>query len=87
MSRRLLTRTEYLKELNRQLRSHPAYVDGMLLVPSPDGADAETATGLAWALPEGAIPSPDLFAILVAEVHALHDVGDEVGLPIPLPLR
>ena len=82
MSRQLLTRREYLAELNRQLRSHPAYVEGMQFVPSR-GLDAETATGIDWVLPDGVAPPLDLFPMIAAEVHATYSVQPDAILPMP----
>jgi hypothetical protein len=84
MTRELLTRREYLAELNRQLRSHPAYVEGMHFVTSP-GLDPETATGIDWVLPDGVAPPQDLFPMIAAEVHATYSVQADALLPMPPP--
>jgi len=50
MHRQLITRTQYLAELNRRLRDHPDYVDGMQFV-SNGTADPETAAAYTQAGP------------------------------------
>ena len=86
MSRQLLTRREYLAELNRQLRNHPAYVEGMQFVPSP-AIDPETATGIDWVLPDGVAPPQDLFPMIAAKVHATYIVQADAPLSMPQPRR
>jgi hypothetical protein len=71
MHRLLITRVQYLAELNARLRRHPAYVDGMAFVLLPD-SDPDTAAGFDW-VPGGPTP-PGLFAEIAAEVHALFRV-------------
>jgi hypothetical protein len=69
--RQLVTRTQYLAELNDRLRRHPDYRDGMAFVLLP-GADPETAAGFDWVPREAG--APNLFAEIAAEVHALFRV-------------
>ena len=47
MHRQMITRTQYLAELNNRLRSHPAYVHGMKFAPSGSD-DPETAAEFEW---------------------------------------
>ena len=75
MHRQLLTRTQYLAELNRRLRGHPGYVEGMQFVPH-GGADPEIAAGFDWVPPNGDTTPPNPFAEVAAEVHALYRVLD-----------
>jgi len=56
MHRQLITRTQYLAELNRRLRDHPDYVDGMQFVSNGSG-DPETAAGFDWE-PQTGNPTP-----------------------------
>jgi hypothetical protein len=74
--RQLVTRSQYLAELNRRLRSHPAFVPGMRFVPH-GGSDPDAAAGFDW-VPAGngsAMP-PMPFAEVAAEVHTLFRVMD-----------
>jgi len=76
MHRQLITRSQYLAELNRRLRNHPAYADGMQFVPSGTD-DAEAAGGFEWVSDghDGSTAPPSPFAEIAAEVHALFRVG------------
>lgn len=75
MHRQLVTRTQYLAELNTRLRNHPSYVEGMRFVVHDD-QDPETAAGFDWVTPNGDTTVPTPFAEIAAEVHALYRVGD-----------
>ncbi|HEY6513379.1 MAG TPA: hypothetical protein VI032_15450 [Burkholderiaceae bacterium] len=75
MHRQLVTRTEYLAELNRRLRQHPAYAAGMQFVPH-GGPDPETANGFNWVPEDGGAMPPMPFAEVAAEVHSLYRVLD-----------
>jgi len=72
MHRALITKAQYLAELNRRLRSHPLYEVGMVFVPSGN-SDPEAAEAIDWT-PGGSAP-PSLFAKVAAEVHALFRVA------------
>jgi hypothetical protein len=80
MHRKMITRTQYLAEINSRLRSHPAYVLGMMFVPS-GSSDPETATEFEWVSnghnAKTAAPYP--FAEIAAEVHALYRVDGFSG--------
>lgn len=52
----IMSRFEYLTELNQRLMAHADYQPGMEFVFSPSGATAETATGYSWLPLEGAEP-------------------------------
>lgn len=69
--RRLVTRTQYLAELNNRLRDHPAYVEGMRFVPDP-----ETVAGFDWVPPNANTTGATAFAEVAAEVHALYRMLD-----------
>jgi hypothetical protein len=71
MHRMLVTRTQYLIELNTRLVGYPDYRPGMQFVLLP-GDDAETAAGFDW-VPGGSTPLIP-FAEIAAEVHALFRV-------------
>ena len=71
MHRELITRTQYLAELNRRLQSHPMYEEGMAFVPSPTG-DPEVADAFDW-VPTG-LSSSSLFPEIAAQVHAMFRV-------------
>ena len=73
--RQLVTRTQYLAELNRRLSEHPAYVAGMRFVIN-GGADPETAPGFDWVHTNGDTTAPFPFAEIAAEVHARYRVQD-----------
>jgi hypothetical protein len=45
MSKPLLTENEYIAELNRQLRQHNLYEDGMEFVAHPKDANGKNMTG------------------------------------------
>ena len=75
MHRQLVTRTQYLAELNNRLRDHPRYVEGMLFVPQGD-PDPETAAGFDWVLPDTDTTPATAFAEVAAKVHALYRVLD-----------
>jgi hypothetical protein len=74
MHRQLITRTQYLAELNRRLRDHPDYVDGMQFVSNGSG-DPETAAGFDWEPQTGNPTPPNPFAEIAALVHALYRVN------------
>jgi hypothetical protein len=77
MHRQLITRTQYLAELNRRLRNHPSYIEGMQFVPHGGTGDPETAAGFDWVSTEHGIEAPTVpFAEVAAEVHALYRVLD-----------
>jgi hypothetical protein len=69
--RQLVTRTQYLAKLNKRLREHPAYVEGMAFVVS---GDLEKSVAFDW-VPGGKKP-PAPFAEIALEVHALYRVLD-----------
>jgi len=75
MHRQLITRSQYLAELNHRLRSHPAYADGMRFLPSGTN-DPEAAHGFEWVCDghDGTTAPPFPFAEIAAEVHALYRV-------------
>ena len=75
MHRKMITRTQYLAELNRRLRSHPAYVPGMKFAPS-GSVDPETATEFEWVSTghNGKTAAPYPFAEIAAAVHTLYRV-------------
>jgi hypothetical protein len=73
MSRQPLTKREYLAELNRQLRSHPAYVEGMRFVPRQASTQRRRRESIG-SLPDGVAPPLDLFPMIAAEVHATYSV-------------
>jgi hypothetical protein len=75
MHRQLVTRTQYLTELNHRLRDHPGYVEGMRFGPH-GGTDPETAAGFDWVPPNGDATPPGPFAEVAAEVHSLYRVLD-----------
>ena len=52
----IMSRFEYLAELNQRLMVHADYQPGMEFVFAPPGATAETATGYAWVPQEGSEP-------------------------------
>jgi hypothetical protein len=70
MHRQVVTKSQYLAELNARLLGHPEYVAGMAFVFRTD-ADPETASGFDW-VPDEA--PPKLFGDIAAEVHALFRV-------------
>lgn len=76
MHRQLITRAQYLAELNHRLRSHAQYVDGMQFVFNGGTGDPETADGFDWvsAGHDGITAPPSPFAEIAAEVHALYRV-------------
>jgi hypothetical protein len=73
LHRQLITRTQYLAELNKRLREHPAYVPGMQFVIN-GASDPEAAAGFDWVQVDGDTTAPILFAEIAAEVHALYRV-------------
>ena len=75
MHRQLVTRAQYLAELNNRLRNHPDYVDGMQFVPSGRG-HSETTDGFDWVSTghDGTTAPPFPFAEVAAEVFALYRV-------------
>jgi len=73
--RQLVTRTQYLAELNRRLRNHPAFVPGMQFVPH-GGPDPDAAVGIDWVPGNGSATPPMPFAEVAAEVHTLFRVMD-----------
>ena len=44
----IVTKEEFLAELNRRLRLHPAYQPGMRFLPHPPNGTVEAATGYTW---------------------------------------
>jgi hypothetical protein len=77
MHRQLLTRTQYLAELNERLAVHPAYVPGMRFVVRK--VDPEMALGFDWEPQDqdlerlsGVREPPSPFAEVAAKVHALY---------------
>jgi hypothetical protein len=75
MYRRLVTRTQYLAELNNRLRGHAAYVEGMQFV-SQRGPEPETSAGFDWVPPNTDTMRATAFAEVAAEVHALYRMLD-----------
>jgi hypothetical protein len=75
MYRRLVTRTQYLAQLNHRLHDHPAYVEGMRFVPL-GGSDPETAAGFDWVPANADTMRAAAFAEVAAEVHALYRMLD-----------
>jgi hypothetical protein len=75
MHRQLITRTQYLAELNHRLRDHPAFVVGMAFV-ILGGLDPDTSAGFDWVPTNGDPVPPAVFAGVAAEVHALYRVAD-----------
>ncbi len=73
--RQLITRTQYLVELNRRLCAHPAYTPGMAFV-TLGGQDPEAAARFDWVDGNGGATPPIPFAEIAAEVHALYRVLD-----------
>ena len=73
MHRQLVTRTQYLAELNKRLRDHQNYVCGMQFVIRED-QDTETAAGFDWVTANAEVAPPTPFADVAAEVHALYRV-------------
>ena len=71
MHRQVVTRSQYLAELNVRLLGHPEYVPGMAFVFRTE-ADPETASGFDWVPSEE--PPPKLFGDIAAQVHALFRV-------------
>jgi hypothetical protein len=73
--RQLISRTQYLAELNRRLAAHPAYVSGMQFIAHGEPEDPEVAAGFDW-VPQGGVGSPPMpFAEVAAAVHALYRVA------------
>ncbi len=75
MHRQLVTRTQYLAELNRRLGEHAAYRLGMAFV-IRGTQDPETAAGFDWVADTSGTASPIPFAEIAGEVHALYRVVD-----------
>jgi hypothetical protein len=75
MHRQLITRTQYLAELNHRLTTHPGYVPGMKFIIN-NGGDPETAAGFDWIPPNGDVTPPLPFAEVAAAVHAIYRVQD-----------
>jgi hypothetical protein len=73
MHRKVITRAQYLAELNRRLSRHPDYAQGMMFILAA-GPDVEVAVGFDWV--PGGPDAPGLFAEIAAEVHALFRVSD-----------
>jgi hypothetical protein len=77
MHRQLLTRIQYLAELNKRLAAHPAYVTGMRFVVRD--SDPEMALGFdwephseEWERMNGGLAPPAPFPEIAAEVHSLY---------------
>lgn len=45
MAKKQLTEDEYIAELNRRLRDHPHYEEGMAFEPSPPGSTGKRMSG------------------------------------------
>lgn len=51
MTKQALTEDKYIAELNKQLRQHENYQEGMAFLPYPEGATGQAMTGYSTAGP------------------------------------
>lgn len=74
----IMSRLEYLAELNRRLMEHEAYQSGMEFVFHPPGAEADDAIGFHWLPAEVEEPMRSIATEAGAEI-----VVREAALPEP----
>lgn len=67
----LMTRLEYLAEINRRLMEHPDYVPGMEFIFSPPGSAPDEATGFAWVPPETVEPMRSIATAVYGEIEVI----------------
>jgi hypothetical protein len=68
-----LNEDQYLAELNRQLREHEYFREGMAFVPSPEGATGRAMSGYSVTGP---------FGLLGVYAQVAHRVGEQFDIAV-----